>query len=78
MLKLSSRVNHLKPSATLEISARAAQLQAEGKDVISLAAGEPDFNTPDTIQAAATEAMARGITRYYAGSRVFEFARDDR
>ncbi|MCB0418031.1 MAG: pyridoxal phosphate-dependent aminotransferase [Bdellovibrionaceae bacterium] len=64
MLKLSSRVNHLKPSATLEISARAAQLQSEGKDVISLAAGEPDFNTPDSIQAAATEAMARGITRY--------------
>lgn len=64
MLKFSERVNSLKSSATLEITAKAQQLKSEGHDVISLAAGEPDCNTPDPIQHAATEAMARGITRY--------------
>ncbi len=64
MLKYSNRTQSLKPSSTMEITAKAAQLRAEGVDVISLAAGEPDFNTPVEIQQAATEAMAKGITRY--------------
>lgn len=64
MFKFSERVNSLKSSATLEITAKAQQLKSEGHDVLSLAAGEPDFNTPEPIQHAATEAMARGITRY--------------
>src|SRR4051812_30517 len=64
MLKLASRVNTLKSSSIMEISAKAAELKSQGIDVISLAAGEPDFNTPDPIQKAATQAMAEGITKY--------------
>ncbi len=63
-MKIASRVSGLKSSAIMEISAKAGELKALGKDVISLAAGEPDFNTPEAIQAAATKAMADGITRY--------------
>ena len=48
----------------MDISARALELKAQGNDVISLAAGEPDMNTPEPIQLAATRAMAEGITRY--------------
>ncbi len=64
MLKLAQRVNSLKTSSILEISAKANELKAKGIDVISLAAGEPDFNTPEPIQQAATKAMADGITKY--------------
>lgn len=64
MLKLAQRVNSLKTSSILEISAKANELKARGIDVISLAAGEPDFNTPEPIQQAATKAMADGITKY--------------
>ncbi|MSP18361.1 MAG: pyridoxal phosphate-dependent aminotransferase [Bdellovibrionales bacterium] len=64
MLKIANRVKALKSSSIMAISARAAELKAEGHEVISLAAGEPDFNTPDLIQAAATKAMKDGITKY--------------
>jgi aspartate aminotransferase len=64
MLKLASRVSTIKSSTIMEISHRAQELKAQGIDVISLAAGEPDFNTPEPIQQAATKAMAEGITRY--------------
>ncbi len=64
MLKFATRVNTLKSSSIMEISARAQELKSKGHDVISLAAGEPDFNTPEVIQQAATKAMAEGITRY--------------
>jgi aspartate aminotransferase len=64
MLKTASRVNSLKSSSIMEISAKAQELQSQGHDVISLAAGEPDFNTPEAIQKAATQAMADGITKY--------------
>lgn len=64
MLKLATRVSSLKSSSIMEISSRAAELKAQGHDVISLAAGEPDFNTPEVIQNAATNAMREGITRY--------------
>lgn len=64
MLKVASRVNALKSSSIMEISARAAEMKAQGLDVVSLAAGEPDFNTPEIIQQAATKAMADGITKY--------------
>lgn len=64
MLKLASRVNPLKASSIMEISAQAQALKAKGLDVVSLAAGEPDMNTPEPIQRAATEAMAQGITKY--------------
>ena len=64
MLKLSSRVASLKSSSIMDISNQAQELKAQGHDVISLAAGEPDFDTPEAIQNAATEAMHEGITRY--------------
>ena len=62
--ELSHRAIGLKPSLTLEISAKAKALQAEGRDICSLSAGEPDFNTPDFIVEAAREALLQGITRY--------------
>lgn len=65
-MKLADRVSWMKPSATLEINARARQLRAEGVDVLSFAAGEPDFPTPNHVQRAAAEAMAQGHTRYTA------------
>jgi aspartate aminotransferase len=63
-IKLSSRVHAVKPSPTLAITARAAELRAAGKDVIGLGAGEPDFDTPEHIKEAAREAMAAGKTKY--------------
>lgn len=65
-IKLSQRVQSIKPSPTLAITARAAALRAEGKDIIGLGAGEPDFDTPDHIKQAAVEALDRGQTKYTA------------
>jgi aspartate aminotransferase len=62
--ELSRRVSAIKPSPTLTVTARAAKLKAEGKDVIGLGAGEPDFDTPDHIKAAAIEAIRQGFTKY--------------
>jgi aspartate aminotransferase len=63
-LSISRRVQRVKPSPTLAMTARAAQLRREGKDVISLAVGEPDFDTPAHICAAGIEAIRGGFTRY--------------
>ncbi|OUX72769.1 MAG: aspartate aminotransferase [Synechococcus sp. TMED90] len=63
-LSLSSRAEALHPSLTLEINARAKALQQEGRDICSLSAGEPDFDTPDFIVEASIEALRNGITRY--------------
>jgi len=65
-IKLSSRVQAVKPSPTLAITARAAALRAEGKDVIGLGAGEPDFDTPGHIKKAAKKAINEGKTKYTA------------
>jgi aspartate aminotransferase len=65
-IKLSSRVQAVKPSPTLAITARAAELRAAGKDVIGLGAGEPDFDTPEHIKQAARVAIAEGKTKYTA------------
>jgi aspartate aminotransferase len=65
-VSLSKRVQKVKPSPTLAMTARAAKLKAEGKDVIGLAAGEPDFDTPSYIADAGIEAIRSGITRYTA------------
>jgi len=62
--KLSARVQAVKPSPTLAITAKAAALRAEGKDVIGLGAGEPDFDTPDNIKQAAKQAIDAGKTKY--------------
>ncbi len=61
---LSDRAKALQPSLTLAIAAKAKQLRAEGADVCSLSAGEPDFDTPDFIRAAAIKALNEGQTRY--------------
>jgi aspartate aminotransferase len=65
-LSLSKRVQKVKPSPTLAMTARAAKLKAEGKDIIGLAAGEPDFDTPVHIADAGVDAIRKGITRYTA------------
>ncbi len=65
-IQLSQRVQSIKPSPTLAITARAAALRAEGKDVIGLGAGEPDFDTPQHIKQAAIDAINSGATKYTA------------
>jgi aspartate aminotransferase len=65
-IKLSARVQSVKPSATLAITARAKELKAAGKDVIGLGAGEPDFDTPEHIKQAAIQALHDGFTKYTA------------
>lgn len=67
-LRLSARTQLLKPSPTLSITAKANALKAEGVDVISFAAGEPDFNTPEPIQEAAIAAIRAGMTKYTPSS----------
>jgi aspartate aminotransferase len=63
-MKLSSRISKIKPSPTLEITIKANALQAEGRDIISFGAGEPDFDTPAHIKAAAIRAIEEGFTKY--------------
>jgi len=65
-ISLSHRAQSIKPSPTLAVTARAAELRAEGKDIIGLGAGEPDFDTPEHIKAAAIEALKKGQTKYTA------------
>lgn len=61
---IADSLNRIQPSATIAVSTKARQLKAEGRDVISLSAGEPDFDTPDNIKAAAVKAMEAGKTKY--------------
>ncbi|MBD2260664.1 pyridoxal phosphate-dependent aminotransferase [Pseudanabaena sp. FACHB-2040] len=63
-MKLANRVNRVTPSMTLAISAKAKAMKTEGLDVCSFSAGEPDFDTPDHIKAAAKQALDEGKTRY--------------
>ncbi|NOQ89793.1 MAG: aminotransferase class I/II-fold pyridoxal phosphate-dependent enzyme [Gammaproteobacteria bacterium] len=65
-ISLSNRIQRVKPSPTLAVTALADQLRAEGRDVIGLAAGQPDFDTPDYIKQAAIEAINQGFTKYTA------------
>jgi aspartate aminotransferase len=62
--KLASRLDPIKPSITLAVTAKAAKLKADGVDVISFGAGEPDFDTPDHIKAAAQESLGKGVGKY--------------
>ncbi len=62
--QLSERIQRVKPSPTLAISALAGQLKAQGRDIISLGLGEPDFETPEHIKQAGIKAIEDGITRY--------------
>lgn len=63
-MKLAGRVSQVKPSLTLAISAKAKAMRAEGIDVCSFSAGEPDFDTPEHIKAAAKKALDEGKTKY--------------
>ena len=64
---LSQRLTKIKPSLTVSINVKANALRAEGRDVLVLAAGEPDFDTPVNIRNAAVKAMEEGQTRYVPG-----------
>jgi aspartate aminotransferase len=72
MIKLNRRIAALKGSATLAADARANEMRAAGIDVIPLAAGEPDFDTPERIKDAARRALAEGKTKYTAVSGITE------
>ncbi len=61
---VASRLKAIKASPTLAVSAKAARLKAEGKDMISMGAGEPDFDTPQHIKDAAIAAIHKGLTKY--------------
>ena len=82
---LADRLSLIKPSPTIAVTTKAAELRAAGHDVIGLGAGEPDFNTPDHIKQAASDAMAANKTRYTAVDGIPElkqaicdkFARDN-
>jgi aspartate aminotransferase len=67
---LSDTLARVKPSPTIAVSNLAAELKAQGKDVIGLGAGEPDFDTPDNIKAAAMAAIDAGKTKYTAADGI--------
>lgn len=71
-IRLSLRVKDLKPSITLEITAKAKKMRSEGIDIISLSAGEPDFNTPDLVKEAAKQAIDDNFTRYTPAAGILE------
>ena len=70
--KFSNLVEKIKPSFTLQMTARAAELRAQGEDVINFGVGEPDFNTPNHIIEAGKKAMVDGYTKYTPGSGMLE------
>jgi len=72
MAFLADALSRVKPSATIAVSQKARELKAKGRDVISLGAGEPDFDTPDNIKKAAIDAMNRGQTKYTAVAGIIE------
>lgn len=64
MAFLADALSHVKPSATIAVAQKARELKAQGRDVIGLGAGEPDFDTPENIKQAAVDAIQRGMTKY--------------
>lgn len=71
-VQLAKRLRDVKPSATLALNAKARELKATGADVVSFAAGEPDFDTPDHIKDAAKAALDAGFTKYTATAGIPE------
>ena len=65
-MKLARRITQIKPSATLTINTKAQELRASGRQIVSLAVGEPDFGTPEHVREAAKTALDQGFTRYTA------------
>jgi aspartate aminotransferase len=74
---LSKRVTSMEESATIKMAQMARNLKAEGKDVISLSLGEPDFDTPDHIKEAAKKALDAGHTKYTPVPGVPELAKSN-
>ena len=64
MARTSNRVDQIRPSATIAVTMKAMELRAQGKDIVSLGFGEPDFDTPEHIREAAIQAIREGKTRY--------------
>lgn len=75
MAFLSDNLSRIKPSPTIAITTLAGELKAAGKDIIALSAGEPDFDTPDNIKAAAKAAIDAGKTKYTAPDGIIELKR---
>lgn len=71
-MKLAARVGRIAPSPTLAMAAKAKAMAAQGVDVIDFSAGEPDFDTPDPVKAAAEEAIRAGFTKYTPSSGIDE------
>jgi aspartate aminotransferase len=71
-MNLANRLKAIKPSPTLALNAKAKALAAQGVDVVSLAAGEPDFDTPEHIKQAAVEALRQGFTKYTPTAGILE------
>ena len=71
-MRLSERVNNLKPSATLTITAKAKSLRAQGVDIIGFGAGEPDFDTPENVKKEGVAAIKSGFTKYTAVGGIYE------
>ena len=69
MTFLSATLDRVKPSPTIAVTTMAAELKAAGKDVIGLGAGEPDFDTPENIKEAGTDAIRRGETALFIAAR---------
>src|SRR5436190_926777 len=63
-IKIASRLDPIKPSITLAVTAKAAKLKADGIDVVSFGAGEPDFDTPKHIKDAAQAGLDKGVGKY--------------
>jgi len=74
---ISDRIKRVSPSQTLELNAKVAELRAEGKSIIALNTGEPDFNTPPPVIEAAHRAMLGGEDKIHADSWHFALARSD-
>ncbi len=71
-MKLAKRIQSVTPSLTLAIEAKAKKLKAEGVDVISFSAGEPDFDTPQQVKQAAIDSLNKGFTKYTPASGTIE------
>ncbi len=71
-MKLSRKAERIKPSSTLAISAKAAELKAQGLDIVGFGVGEPDFDTPEHIKEAGIKAIKDGFTRYTPASGIAE------
>jgi len=71
-MKISERAQAIPPSATLAVSSRARELKAQGQDIVTFGAGEPDFDTPDYIKQAAIKALKAGQTKYTAAAGIIE------